>query len=138
MHVHRTHLRCRLPRYPVRQIQVEGTCQSDIRRINRIVRRIGIPVDRIYTEYYRYRQTALHRQGLEIIRFLYGQDMKERAYKSLLRPFRHGIGIETRIEGIGRIVLQVFLGQARLVFPDVFQSHELVHLSYLLFEGHSR
>ena len=92
---------------------------------------------RVDTEHDRNLKAALQSQFLKIVSFLDSQDMKERSDNTLLCPFLDGICRETRIVCLGRIGLEILFREVCFICPDMFDSHELVHLSHFLLQCHS-
>ena len=92
----------------------------------------------IYSENDRDGEPALKGQRLEIVGLFYRDDMEERTYQTLFRPVSDRVCIESRVESVGSIVFKVFFRERSFVFPDMFQSDELVHLTDFFLKSHSR
>ena len=137
VHVHGTHfLRC-LPGYLIGHQRIKGTGKIDVGGIYRIIRRIGIAMDGIDTEYNRYLQAALHSERLQIVGFFNGQHMQKRTDQAFFRPLLYIFLRKAGIESICRIILQFFFGHHGTVCLDMFHTDELIHLTYFLLQSHS-
>ena len=139
VHIHCTHLLCRLPCNLICNVGIKRRGQSYIRRINCIVRTEGISMDCINTEQKRNAKTAFHRPLLKFISFFERLDMQERADKPWLN---HGYYSVSRIPRIvGKLIpLHHFLAWELLglgLFHHI-QTDKLIHLSYLLLQSHPR